>query len=120
MLKWILANPLKSIGAIVFGVPVIDFLVKRKAVKKLNAPVLKKLASGTKPSITQDGSRVMIPRQEIAEDLANLFLPQSNNDSSKFLRFGARQVAVKQLPSQKCIIYMPEESCTMKSRNLMD
>ena len=87
MLKWILANPLKSIGAVLFGVPVIDFVLKRKDAKYLNAPVLKKLASGTKPRITQDG-RVMIPRREIAKDLVNMCLPQSNNDSSKFLRFG--------------------------------
>ena len=63
-------------------------MLKRKAAKYLNAPVLKKLASGTKPRITQDGSRVMIPRREIAEDVVNMCLPQSNNDSSKFLRFG--------------------------------
>ena len=46
MLKWIIANPLKSIGAVFIGFPTVDYFLKRKAMNDLHTPVLKKLMSG--------------------------------------------------------------------------
>lgn len=67
MLRWIIDNPLKFVGSVLVGTPVVDFYLKRKAKKELHAPVLKKLILGSKPAISP--IETMIPRPTIAADI---------------------------------------------------
>lgn len=85
MFRWIMHNPLKSAGSVLVGVPVVNFYLKRKAKKELHTPVLKKLMSGSKPSIPL--KETMIPRPTIAVDISRMFLPEPTGET-ELARFG--------------------------------
>ena len=85
MLKWMINNPMKSIGVVLFGFPLMDRYLKQKARNELHTPVLKKLVSGSKPSIPVKD--VMMQRQKISSDLAKMFLPEPIQ-KTEFIRFG--------------------------------
>ena len=85
MWRWIINNPLISASAVVLGIPVVDFFLNRKARKELHAPVLKKMMSGSKPSIPL--KETMIPRPKIEADISKMFLSDPAGET-EFSRFG--------------------------------
>ena len=62
-----------------------DFYLKRKARKELPAPVLKKMMSGSKPSIPLQ--EAMILRPKIEADISKMFLSEPTGET-EFSRFG--------------------------------
>lgn len=87
MLKYILANPLKSffITSMV-GSSFIDIYLKCKAKRDLLYPVYKKLISRSKPPMLPQDNVTVVPRPKVADDLAEFFLPEPN--SPEFMCFG--------------------------------
>lgn len=87
MLGWIYANPLKCLAiGIIGGSPIMDVCLRRKAQKELQAPIYKKIVSGSKPSVPVSNRKSVIPRPQLEADLSKFFLTKPAEN--EFTRFG--------------------------------
>ena len=84
-MEWVIENPLKSTCAVLTGVPILDFYLRRKAKKEFYSPVVEKLSKGSKPSTI--GQNTIIPCPEVSSYLTRMFLPEVLGKSTG-TRFG--------------------------------
>jgi len=116
MLKWLLANPFKSIGAAcIVGSTLFDIYLRPKAEKELLLPVYQKLISGSKSSMpfpNCNTTAVILPRPQVSEDIARMFLPEPKE--ANFMHFG---IIIG--PSRSGKTYMVMELCNKSPEGVL-
>ena len=74
--KWVTANPRKAFAvAITVGSPFINYLLQKKASRDLIGPAVRKIETGTRPSLPIMNTDKMIARTDLEKELFNLFHP---------------------------------------------